>query len=84
MGGCAARVGAGGCNSSGLIKACVRVRTCRDVVTANAVWYLVSEGQDISDNGSFLRSRRKCGIRGRDGPGDAQTHFRASVEGKMV
>ena len=71
MGGCAARVGAGGRNSSGLSKACVRVRACCDVATANAVSYLASEGEHISYNGLFLWSCRKCGIRGREGPGDA-------------
>jgi hypothetical protein len=39
--------------------------------TENAVCYLASEEQDLSDNDSFLRSRRKCCIRGREGSGDA-------------
>ena len=48
----------------------LRVRACCDVATANAVSYLASEGEHISYNGLFLWSCRKCGIRGREGPGD--------------
>ncbi len=70
MGRCAARVGAGGRDSSGLSKACLRARACCDVAPANAVCYLASDGEHISDNGSFLWSCGKCGIRRREGSGD--------------
>ena len=53
-GGSAARGGAGGRDNSGLSKACLRVRACCDVAPANVVCYLASEGEHISDNGSFL------------------------------
>ena len=72
MGRSAARVGAGGLESSVPIKACFRARAYCDVDPANAVCYLASEGEHINDNGSFLWSCGKCGIRRREGPGDAQ------------
>ena len=47
MGGSVARVGAGGRDRSGLIKAWLRARACCDVAPANAVCYLASEGEHI-------------------------------------
>jgi len=70
MGGSAARDGAGGVVISGLIKACLRPRAWCDVVPANAVCCLASEGEQNSDDGSFLWPGGKYGIRRREGSGD--------------
>mmetsp|Transcript_41603 Transcript_41603/g.61183 ORF Transcript_41603/g.61183 Transcript_41603/m.61183 type:complete len:165 (-) Transcript_41603:634-1128(-) len=70
MGGSAARVGAGGVVISDLSKACLRARAWCDVAPANAVCCLASEGEQSSDDGSFLWPGGKYGIRRREGSGD--------------
>ena len=64
-------VGAGCVVISGLSKACLRARAWCDVAPANAVCCVASEGEQSSDDASFLWPGGKYGIRRRERTGDA-------------
>jgi len=78
----AARDGAGGVVISGLSKACLCARVWCDV--ANVVCCLASEGEQSSDDGSFLWPGGKYGIRRREGSGDVHKEVYVQIEGKTV
>ena len=82
MGGSATRDGAGGVIISGLSKACLRARAWCDVAPANTVCCLASEGEQSSDDGSFLWAGGKYGIRRREGTGDVHKEVVCDEEGE--
>jgi len=69
-------------SSQVLSKACLRARAWCDVASANTVYCLASEGEQSSDDGSFLWPGGKYGIRRREGTGDVHKEVVCDEEGE--